>query len=1133
MLRLVYANQTDALVARFGQNLDDEAQKSGFHPLHPVTLVVPSTAFAYYLKLEVAQNRGIAAHMRVAYLGDFIRQRLEEQHPTLRVATLDVLQGLILDRFSDAHLLSQPEFDPVRRYLEADHAGSPHQDLRRFQLSLEVARVFEERQKSAPILRPQGGPVFAYPWQTTLYRSLNLDSPLPEKPDAPTAHHLVAALPSLAWTSPAARLHFFVLDVLPPRTHLAIAHLAKLADLHVYALNPCAEFWEDARDEPTEDRTLLSRLGHARRRHTKLLNQLSDYNFDSAFVAPKRGGTLRRLQQEIFAGEPKPMAPPADGTKDQSLRISSCPSLRREVEIIAEKIAELGGKSEGPPLTLNEIAVIIPEHSAPMYRALLQTVFDEFNELPCHFLDVPLETSRVLEAVRCLLDLPFSRFERQDILRLVTHPCVLAQFPDAKSEEWIDWCDKLGIVYGLDHAAHADTYIEKDLFNWDQGLKRLLLGAFMSGTRSDDTRRVEIGAQAYLPYELSQDKLSALSQFVTLLRSLFEDMRFAEQQRMSLPEWAVFTEQMIHSYVKTTHDSEERDLLRAFDCIHKLGRLDVCEAKVSFAIAREFLKRSLGRLTSNRGQPMAQGVVVGKLSSLHAIPFKHVFMVGMGEGLFPRAGHTHAFGPLPAGTHELTPRERDEGRFLDVLSGTRCALHLSYVAQDNHTGEPLEPSKTIVELLEVLEARGLDPSRIEDMVEKHPLRRYAVDPKRISPTTPKATLRQRHCLHLRKTILEHLGGSAKDLSLSHLSMNLSPASWQHLTKTLRLLAPLPAHAKNTTPGLEGGSRALPFFALRHFLEDPFSAWVKHVLGVYDNTQGLMAPTHERFFTRFQDAHALLQGVFATTLKEESTTPLDDLATTLYQQEAETWELLGTRPTGIFKTIEENKYKAILEAWVRHAELVTDGRPTRLKKLGFGLQSPGLDEARITPALDLELVDRAQKPYRVEISGDAGYLLARPLSLLHLHPRPMPKGRQILRFELAGFLELTMMAALGEYNEGPAEIYAGFGQKELHQVRFLTFPQEEAKRYIQTLVDELLNQSHNYWLPFDTLIRLQLAYRKKNASRSSLERILKRATQNTKAPALLGAPEPPELEEALHILENRLGPFFKKRQGELE
>ena len=87
------------------------------------------------------------------------------------------------------------------------------------------------------------------------------------------------------------------------------------------------------------------------------------------------------------------------------------------------------------------------------------------------------------------------------------HPAVLATMDEVDPVRWAAWCDALGVVHGADRDDHAETYIERDVFNWDQGLRRLALGAFMSGDASGEGRPFDAGGEAYVPYEVAGAEL--------------------------------------------------------------------------------------------------------------------------------------------------------------------------------------------------------------------------------------------------------------------------------------------------------------------------------------------------------------------------------------------------------------------------------------------------------------------------------------------------------------------------------------------------------------------------------------------------------------------------------------------------
>ena len=136
--------------------------------------------------------------------------------------------------------------------------------------------------------------------------------------------------------------------------------------------------------------------------------------------------------------------------------------------------------------------------------------------------------------------------------------------------------------------------------------------------------------------------------------------------------------------------------------------LDVTGRKVGYRIACESLRKSLEGWTETRGHYLADGVVVSPLLEMRSLPFRVVFLCGLGEGRFPAAG-----GPDPLdltlanrSAGDVSPRERDKYLFLETLMCAHDQLYLSYVDRDAQTADPLEPSPVVNELMRHLAADG-------------------------------------------------------------------------------------------------------------------------------------------------------------------------------------------------------------------------------------------------------------------------------------------------------------------------------------------------------------------------------------------------------------------------------------------
>ena len=102
---------------------------------------------------------------------------------------------------------------------------------------------------------------------------------------------------------------------------------------------------------------------------------------------------------------------------------------------------------------------------------------------------------------------------------------------------------------GADRIDHDGTYIDRELFHWEQGLKRLVLGAFMSGPQSGDDRVYESGESEYLPYDQPADALADIGRLLALMRSLVADARFARSAQLTMTEWSAFFARMVNAYL--------------------------------------------------------------------------------------------------------------------------------------------------------------------------------------------------------------------------------------------------------------------------------------------------------------------------------------------------------------------------------------------------------------------------------------------------------------------------------------------------------------------------------------------------------------------------------------------------------
>ena len=171
-------------------------------------------------------------------------------------------------------------------------------------------------------------------------------------------------------------------------------------------------------------------------------------------------------------------------TGDDSIRIHSCHSPLREVEILHDRLLELFERD--PDLTPGQILVTTPdiETYAPFVRAVFDAPGREHDRIPYSIADRSVrKEGSVIDAFMALLDLDRERFSLSRVLAVLETPSALRRFnlTEQELETLRRWTDETGIRWGLDgrdRGRHDLPPLEEN--TWSAGLHRLLLGYAMT-----------------------------------------------------------------------------------------------------------------------------------------------------------------------------------------------------------------------------------------------------------------------------------------------------------------------------------------------------------------------------------------------------------------------------------------------------------------------------------------------------------------------------------------------------------------------------------------------------------------------------------------------------------------------------
>jgi exodeoxyribonuclease V gamma subunit len=1162
MLHLTYSNRFERLVDHLAERL--EAQRgggwSGF--LQKVDVVVPTYPVGDWVELALATRDGAAAHLEMRTLEEYLRDLLPDRGPgsEVRIITRNHLETLVLGALEDDELLADADFAPVRAYLEAAEDGRHDEgerrarDVRRYQLAQKVADLFNEYIYSRREMLESWSegttleePPFADAevWQRRLWQQCLGDdrTVVVETHDGSELRYMTlpAAFESipfeaLEWPEDGT-LHLFGLRYLGPALEPILEEMAETLDVHAYVSSPARGGADAIPPLHPEDGDLpgdadlnpaLRLWGRSGRHGLE--------TFES--IARRTGGTIERdfevvdetprllehLQADVLEATPESAERPSLEA-DESIEFIACRgSVRREIETIANQIWRL---KERDDLSFNDFAILLPRADRETYVAQIESVFEEFGRLPRQIVGIPASSeNRIVEATKLLLELPFGEFRRSELLRLVIHPNVRGNFPGVSEREWVRWCDNLDIIHGADHEDHEDTYIERDLYNWDQGMSRLALGCFMSGEQSGVETIYEHEGEGYLPEDVRPTNMDSAGQLNALARSLIEDAQWLTGERKTLAEWGPLLAELLDTYLCPSGeytDGYQQQLQRLHRCkyvVRRLATFDIAREPVSYRTACAFALDAIEQLNQFTGDNFVEGVVVSGMETLRSIPFEHVFVPGLGEEQFPSQDPEDRLDLRRADPRggDVSPSELDKFAYLEAMTAARSGLHLSWISRDGATGDDLEPSSIVHQtryLLELFDvpARPSEDDSTPACTFQHPVHRYdrtcgyfpeaiEVDdestdelPRLVHPDAfREAQIRAIH---------EHLAEFCRSEGIPlpnlrrfrefALEPNRGDPRYERLVDLLQLpqlstLEHLDEMSEGQGPGVHTQERRhtrVSLSKLRKFLETPLQTAAEVQFQLRQNHDDPMTVDNEPFEVDTLRETLFLRRVFENALLEPlAEADIDELYDELLLPHA---ELRGESPTGIFGDYEREEHKALLEQWISNVEHVRDKIDLDFPDdreatfVGFG-------DRRRLPAETDEGVEM-KEPIRVEVerTGPDG---REETVVVDIHGRVEPlsadertfltavtSDKAKAHYFLRGYVShLALAAAETVESSGertilldPARSLGGRTREttvEQFQKRLPPIRPDEAREHLTFLVQRLLGEPCNYLLPVD-------------------------------------------------------------------
>ncbi len=1075
MIQLRYSNCMEPLLTALEQAV--LVERSTHRIWSPIRIIVPNQATAWAIERHFVQSQGIAANLDIGFLGGLLSGFLPKDKPLIDRPTI---QGILLRCFQSGVGLEAKVFDPVRQYLK-----NPTEPQRIAQLSYRLAGLLEEYLYSrpgwaqiweSPTEEPVGSKLEFC--QRALWRLVRAEL----KKNKRTWLTPFEATTNLTIPSDIRPIHLFGMTHLAYGYHMLLDAIGKKAPncLHFYSINPCQEFWEDHPDgrdamgritrrsladfdlpeaeevvpegdpyglQNPQESILLRRWGRAGREKIRVLNELGGWDFKEDFQDPGSDSLLHALQSDILSRKTSKFLEEGRDLADGSIQVHACPNPHREAETLCDILWALfkAKRDDGSHLRYEDVAIMVPAGQLELYAAHVSAAFSEHPGIPLTQLTVgsgPL--AKVLEAFQTLLHLPESQLSRADILGFLEHPAVRKKLGDAYSENWGDWCRETGVVRGKDRADLEPTYFSGDILNWDQGHRRLALGAFLSSDQAPFSQNGE----EYPAWEIGSGDLASAGTFILRTRALLTDLRSLKDEKWTLSGWAERFCGLTTDWLGGDDRAYEAAAIRLQKALLRMASLEPASGTTvmhAFSCARELALQELQRLEVPRGSKRFKGVVLGDPSTLRGFPFKVVVMAGMGEGQFPGQD---AVDDLDLRRRKRLPgdvpaSERDRYLFLEALLAAREKFILSYVAKQPLSGEVIQPSPLITELLEAVD--GLtDFKSPSKLIHTHPLRRW--DPERFKSAYGYLPAQASAYVEAKSELMHRC--SSGEVEMSPIAIPSESAQ--------KLQAPSFGPIFRIRTG-----------SLRAFLASPLQGWAKALLGFRDEDEDPDRMEEEpAFMARMEEVILLRAAFWAAHLSKEDTT-------VAYAKSRRPLERAGAAPLGLFSLREGERHQQTLSAW---SDLVPGGTLVSFPTLAEARK--GQDSAEVKPfgvlRMTIELGEGL--PQAVEFTGPLspqGDLGAGSGSILLLDKGVIARELPY-RDLLAGWVDHLVLAALGEKALSHVVYLVGCdkGEGKLVKVAFEEIKPEEARKNLETILHDLLTRDHACLMPIEATMNVK-------------------------------------------------------------
>lgn len=779
MLHLIQSNKMEVLA----DSLIDCLSRQSSEPAELFsadTILVQSPGMSQWLKIQIAEKRGIAANLSFPLPSSFIWERyrqhidnLPEQSAFTKANMTWKLMSLL------PRLLQQTEFSAIRDYL----ANAPM--LKRYQLVHKIADIYDQYLVYRPewILAWEANEALEYasgpddslhPWQGILWRALcDYSEQLGESiyHRANLHQSLLNKLENYQSAAGDKPLYVFGISAIPQQQLEVLNAIAKHQEVIIFWFNPSEHYWGDIVDGKSMARAQLKQLiqrqdpqaepdylqsgnpllaswGKLGRDYQDMLLNF-DYQQHDYFVETQPQSLLQHIQSEVFNlqfrhsfdvlspdelltnGQLFPKS--QIQASDHSIQLHACHSRIRELEVLHDQLLSWFAQSDSHQCA--DVIVMMPDVAA--YAPFIEGVFGAANSeryIPYGISDRNVsEESPLLNSFVQLMNLAQSRLTLSEVMTWLAVPAILRKFDISEQEYNIlqHWLADAGVRWGWDEQDKTRWQLPPEGQNtWLFGLQRLLAGYAMHGEHLFHYQHDYISPYA----EVEGQQSMALGKFYVFAQQLLALLEFC-QQAAPLAEKV---ELALH-FIEQLYEADEQETQDLSQLRAALEQMRLHQGQCVEPIDQAVFVAELNQQLNEKG--VGQRFLAGyvnfcTLMPMRSIPFKMVCLLGMNDKDYPRQSVPVGFDLMrvsPAKRGDRSRRLDDRYLFMEAVLSARACLYISYIGVNQKDNSELSPSILVSEFIEYCEQGyalegqlGLAAKQTRDNLHQHLFTQHAL-----------------------------------------------------------------------------------------------------------------------------------------------------------------------------------------------------------------------------------------------------------------------------------------------------------------------------------------------------------------------------------------------------------------------